>query len=63
MKKPCNCNKSYPSRLIDMLVGILADKNSDEERIAWAKQRLQELKKFVPKYLDEKEHSKIKKEG
>jgi hypothetical protein len=56
MKKPCNCHKTYPSVLITQLVNILADKNSSEERIAWAKTRLEELKKFVPNYIHEQEN-------
>ena len=46
---------SYSSSIIDGLVAVLADPNSNPDKIKWAKKRLEEMKRFIPDFLNEKE--------
>ena len=51
------------SYLINQLVGILANPESTNERILWAKEQLRMLSKYHQQYFNEqKEYSQIKKE-
>jgi len=51
------------SYLINQLVDVLANEESTNERIKWAKEQLRMLKKYHQQYFNEqKEYSQIKKE-